>query len=243
MKKTTKIAALTAVGMVAAALTSQAAAGDLLVGIYDAGVGQTFVFDIGQFSALSQGETWNLDSLSGGELFGAPGTVGASGHVSGGAGFTSGTLAGAQFGVIGYAANGATFYYTDGEGATTADLSQQDGGTLKSAYNNVGTHQGVYQKNNSFQTDWATLTTTSTGSDVFDALGNYNVNGTQGSQLFLLTGAAFSGDATQDSYFTLGTDGVLQYGAAVPEPGTYGMVAGAGLLALSFRKQLRRKQA
>ena len=62
MKKTTKIAALTAAGMIATVLSSHAA-GDLLVGIYSTSVNQTFVLDIGQFSALSLGETWNLDAL------------------------------------------------------------------------------------------------------------------------------------------------------------------------------------
>ena len=145
--------------------------------------------------------------------------------------------------MVGYANNGNTFYYTDGEGATLADLGQQDNGTLKAGYN--GITAGVKTIAGGNGTDWKTLTTTSTGSDLFDALVNYNLNGVQGTHLTLETGAAFSSDATDNSFFTLGTDGILQYGAAAV-PGTQHLryvLAGAGLLVLSLRKQFRSKQA
>jgi hypothetical protein len=250
MNKTTKIAALTAAALVAAALSSQAAQttppGDLLIGIYNSSVGQTFVFDIGQFSSLTLGKTWNLDSLSGGQLFGAPGTLGAGGqYTSGGAGFNASTLAGAHFGVVGYDVSGTDvnhiFYTAPG---AKADLSNTDGGSWGGAVDGIPT--GVYQRANSFQTDWQSITTgTTSAGGTYDALGGFNVNGTQGSQLFLYTGTAFatSGQQVKDSFFTLGTDGTLTYGAAVPEPGVYGLFAGAGLLVLSLRNQFRRKQA
>src|SRR5262249_32673048 len=135
MNKTTKIAAMTAAALVAAALSSQAAPGDLLVGIFNSSVNQTFVFDIGSFNSLSLGEAWNLNSLSGGKLFGAPGTVGAGGAVSGGAGFSAGTLAGAKFGVVGYDNFGANIYYT--APGVKADLSSTDSGTWGGAVDGV----------------------------------------------------------------------------------------------------------
>ena len=39
------------------------------------------------------------------------------------------------------------------------------------------------------------------------------------------------------------TSGTLTYGAPVPEPSTYALLAGAGMLALAFRNKLVRKQA
>jgi hypothetical protein len=240
MKKITKIAVLAA-GALAVASTSQAASGDLLVGIYSPSVNQTFVLDIGAFSSLANGETWNLDSLSGGKLFGAPTGTGAGGSVIGGAGFTSASLSGARFGVVGYANFGANIYYTAGTGSK-ADVSSLDGGSWGGAVDGVS--QGVFVSGNSFQTDWKTQSSASTGGDVFDALGFYNVNGTQGTHLDLYSATEFGTLASQvkDNFFSLGTDGVLTYGAAVPEPTTYGLLGGAGLLVLSFRNQFRRKQ-
>jgi len=50
-----------------------------------------------------------------------------------------------------------------------------------------------------------------------------------------------------DGYFTLQSSGELDFTSAtvtaVPEPATYGLLAGAGLLLVSFRKQVNRKQA
>ena len=45
--------------------------------------------------------------------------------------------------------------------------------------------------------------------------------------------------ATPDSFFTYdNTSGVLTYATAVPEPATFGLLGGFGLLALAFRRQL-----
>jgi uncharacterized membrane protein YuzA (DUF378 family) len=48
--------------------------------------------------------------------------------------------------------------------------------------------------------------------------------------------------ATFDGYFTFDTDGSLNFSiAAVPEPTTYGLFAGAGLLVFSLRNQFKRR--
>ena len=60
--------------------------------------------------------------------------------------------------------------------------------------------------------------------------------------LFYLQSA--SGNGTPSSYvgnFTLMGDGTVVYNAAVPEPTTFGILAGAGLLLVSARRQLRKQ--
>lgn len=47
---------------------------------------------------------------------------------------------------------------------------------------------------------------------------------------------------TDLGYFTLGSDGSFTF-TAVPEPATYGLLAGLGVLAVSLRRQLGRKDA
>jgi len=87
------------------------------------------------------------------------------------------------------------------------------------------------------------------GGDV-DILDNGPIEAVQGG-----SGAVFSslydvpesghGSEIYLGYFTFDPNGELTYTAvsAVPEPSTYGMLAGAGLLALVFRRQFRRLAA
>jgi hypothetical protein len=52
--------------------------------------------------------------------------------------------------------------------------------------------------------------------------------------------------ATYEGYFTFNTDGSLDYTtgvSAVPEPKSFGLLAGAGLLAVAFRNQCKVKRA
>jgi hypothetical protein len=69
--------------------------------------------------------------------------------------------------------------------------------------------------------------------------------GTYVSDLFELDpGLGSSTPSTFQGYFTLNNTGELDFTSvsAVPEPGTYSLLAAGGLLLLSFRKQLFRKQ-
>jgi hypothetical protein len=55
------------------------------------------------------------------------------------------------------------------------------------------------------------------------------------------TGNSVSGAGdTYEGYFTFKSDGEVDFTeVAVPEPSTYGLIAGLGLLGLAFRRQLR----
>ncbi len=57
------------------------------------------------------------------------------------------------------------------------------------------------------------------------------------------TPATGTGTPAYDGYFTFQTDGEVDFSegtlSAGPEPSTYGLIAGVGLLALAFRRQLR----
>jgi hypothetical protein len=59
------------------------------------------------------------------------------------------------------------------------------------------------------------------------------------------TTAGSGNPSVYDGYFTFNSTGEVDFTspAPVPEPATYGMLAGAGLLVVAFSKQLRRKQA
>jgi len=75
--------------------------------------------------------------------------------------------------------------------------------------------------------------TASSGADVYEALWEVQPS-TKG------TGVGGPAD-TYEGYFTFQPDGEVDFTAAssVPEPSTYGLIAGAALLALAFRRQIR----
>ena len=52
-----------------------------------------------------------------------------------------------------------------------------------------------------------------------------------------------AGHGAQALGFSFSSDGILMYGntASVPEPTTYGMLAGAGMLLMAIRRQFSRK--
>jgi hypothetical protein len=52
-----------------------------------------------------------------------------------------------------------------------------------------------------------------------------------------------NGTVVLEGQFTLGSDGSFAFTSAVPEPATYGVVAGLGLLILSIRRQFLRKES
>lgn len=246
MKNTYKAALLAALGLtVVSAAQAQTVgtvsinttytAGDLLLGIYEPGSANTLVVDIGSYASLQNGETWSLSSY----LTSAGITLDSSG----------------QYGVIG--ANATTHHiYTT---STTSSLSSLSGGganTLSSAIGTVGNNEGAVATTavnaSTAGADWYGQTLDyNASSSLLVTLGDYQVNANVGSSdtLYDATGSGTAthptGTSVTDLSFNLSTDGTLTYGSisSVPEPATYGLLAGAGLLIVSLRNKLSRKQA
>jgi len=86
------------------------------------------------------------------------------------------------------------------------------------------------------QIDWTDPTTTTSGT--------FASGGTQYAVEDLYYQQKGQVGGTLEGAFTLGSDGSIVFNAvAVPEPTTYGLLAGLGLLALSLRRHLTRKQS
>jgi hypothetical protein len=214
MKNIAKIA-LVAASALAVASSAHAAyhQGDLLVG-FTGGTSDT-IYDLGQFSTLVSGETWNV-----------------------------GSSLGTSFGVIGASstANGSHIYSTSSDSAQNG-YAQQGNYTL--AKGDIGTIAGsltgIGQSRNTTPTDttgWTSQTDQPPGTP-----GNtfqndfYNPNVGGGSQAFLFVNSPFEAAGTADGYFTYSGSTLTFNVAAVPEPATYGVIAGFGLLALALRRQ------
>jgi hypothetical protein len=232
MKKLYKAALLAALGL-GSMVTAQAATynNDLIVG-FTTKSGNDVVYDLGAASSLTSGETWNLSSLL--------------------SGFSS--LSSVNWGVIGASQNnGGTGKNFDYVWSTTAGIAPlkingltafaNENTAVGSIYSNFGA-AGAGQSLSIAATDdnsWNTQTISgSLTGDYVNAYGNPNVVGVTSDSLFQIL--ANNTTPTLLGNFALGADDVLTF-SAVPEPISFGAFAGAGLLLVSLRNQLRRKQA
>jgi len=227
MKKTIK-ATMIALAVAGAASAAQAATynNDLIIGFTSAS-GNDLLYDLGSFSSLTSGEQWNLSTLlSGYNLntvnWGVVGNTSASS--SSRVLYTTFNSTPANAGSArGNAVNTA-------DGALYSNFATAGSGqfaTVDSSTDNSWNHQTLNPTlSTQYQNAWENPNQVGTGSINFWAVQANNTTG------------------TQDQFFTLDSSGTVTFGvAAVPEPSTYGLFAGAGVLAVCLRNQFRRKQA
>ena len=227
MKTTSKVALVSAVALVAAASARAQTPynGDLLLG-FTAQSGNDFIIDIGAESSLGTSATFNLGSQL--------------------SGFNLNTV---NWGVVGDKNSaGVRTAWTTTSGSPPAALANA------TAWGNLDTPtKSIYQN---FTTAGAGQTLTITASDdnswnqqmINGALTTQYHNAYQNPNLtglgsLSLWGVVANGSApTLLGTFALDSMGNVTFTATpVPEPSTYGVLAGLGVLAVSLRRQLRFK--
>jgi hypothetical protein len=234
MKNQIKTLVLAGVSVAAAATTAHAqtltanyAVGDVLAG-FTTQAGNDLILNLGLESALANGQSWDITSLVG------QGNIPTTG--------LSHSLASTQWGVV--AGPSGVFGYGTGNpiplpnlGALNAAKGDINGfGSLISS--GFATPSSTALGDGSWNNGTISASTSTFGADWYNpnSTGAGTVNFYQskdnGSALVLLNTWTLSVNASGDD--------ILTYGSAVPEPTTYGLLAGAGLLALSLRRRVAR---
>lgn len=229
MKNLYKAALLVALGL-ASVTAAQAVTynGDLLIGLTTQS-GDDLVYDIGAESSLANGETWNLttalsaagiNTSSSGLLWGVVGSKGTSGpewltDVVTPAGINHGQATAINSSVGALVVND---FSTVGEGnyATPAN-------TVSYSWNEE-TAQGASGAGSAYSSEYT----------------DPNLGG-EGSIAFYSSTTA--GVVTDLGSFSLSGDELTFNVTAVPEPATYGIIGGIGVLLLGLRRQLIGKLA
>jgi len=233
-----KAALLVALGLAGASVAQAQnyTSGDLLAG-FTTGSGTDLIYDLGQESALYNGETWtSLQTLLNSDY--------------------SGSLTTLSWGVIG---NGPASGSPRTLWSTTAQYTRAGTVHGSQAFNQINNATGALANNfsgasalgssatvpatgPSDSTSWNVETTSAATvpTDYINVYENPNVTGLAVADL-----SAINNDGstpTVQGNFALGSDGSLTFTQAVPEPTTFGLLGGGALLLLAFRNKLSRKQ-
>src|SRR5262245_45684974 len=228
MNKAIKSAVLVA-AITAGAWSIQAATynGDLIIGFTGGGSTSDFEFDLGPAASLTSGQTWNLGANLGGF-----------------------TLANTSWGVVGSIFPGGgtrTGYITANSGTTPANIaSSAQWSTINNSISSIYSLFATAGAGNSAtpaSTDpssWNQQTINSTLSTSFhNAWQDPNRFPTGPGEMDFFRGLANNTSPTILGSFSLDGAGTVTF-TAVPEPSSYGLVAGLGLLALCIRRRLLR---
>ena len=212
-----------AAAALAAAVSAQAATytGDLIIG-FTSQSGNDFEYDLGQASSLTSGSVNLSSQLSG---------------------FNLSTV---NWGVVGTATVGGTTHTswisTSGSNpnpiASAAAWSKINTAvTTMYGLGFAGTGAGDTSSPSSADpSGWNQETLVGTGSTAYhNVYMNPNTVGAGSAEFFSVV-AGTGGATTELGSFTLSSGGILTF-TAVPEPSTYGILAGMGLLALCLRRQ------
>ena len=232
MKNTIK-ATLIALVVAGATASVQAASytGDLIIG-FTVQSGNDFEFDLGTAGSLTDGETWDLSSLLGAQSL---------------------NTSAVKWGVIGAQLVGTTrtAYQTKVSGLPNTVLSQAAFNTIFSQIGGIyglfpgtggpGSNVAVADSNTS---SWGKHTIVGGTGTWLGTGGRSNPNQTGYTSVDFYGNVANGSAATLLGSFSFADTGIVTFDAvSVPEPSTYGLFAGAGLLAVCLRNQFRRKQA
>jgi hypothetical protein len=230
MKKTILSAVLVA-SITAGAWSIQAQTtynGDLIIGFTGGGSASDFEYDLGSAASLTSGQTWNLGgSLGGFNLANTSwGVVGSifpaggirTGYITANTGTTPNRiLSSANWSAINNADSTIYSLFPAAGAGNSTTVNQSDPASWnQQTINGSGTttFHNAWQDPNHFPAGTGSM-------DFFSALANNTAPNLLGT---------FSLDGAGTITFT-----------AVPEPGSYGLVAGLGLLAFCIRRSILRK--
>ena len=222
------VKALMTAAVVASAASAKAQTqwnGDLLLGL-TLGTGKDIVVDLEPFGSLANGQTFDLNSAL---------TA---------AGITQSQLSTAKWGVVGD--DGVNLQYITTPGAAPNKIPTSSSfQPIDNAISSIGSLFPLTATSGSFLTPSTSGQNSWNSQTVAPSLTTQYKNVYQspnGVGLTALSLWSVNGDNSapiQDGTFTLTSGGIVDFNTtAVPEPSTYGFIAGAGLLALSLRRKL-----
>ena len=236
-----KLVILAAIGLASVPAVKAESYGDLIVG-FTTQTGTDHLYDLGNLASLTIGQTRTASALgltSGAYTFGVIGDAYAADYTSNG-GFLT-TLSG-SFDTLWATTSGATpvvankSVFGAADTGITSILNQFPG---KSANTNPGDNTSIAASDDN---SWATQTINGTKTSNFvNAYGNPNAVNQGAAILWQVADDGVSAPVAVGQ-FNLDSSGNLSFNS-VPEPSTYGLLLGAGVALLAFRKSTVRKTA